>query len=45
VGSEERLAGSFAEKAPAHIVDREREKLAEMKAEAEQVRDQITRLS
>jgi valyl-tRNA synthetase len=45
VSSEERLSGSFAEKAPAHIVDREREKLAEMKAEAEQVRDQITRLS
>ena len=45
VGSEERLSGSFAEKAPAHIVERERDKLAEMKAEAEQVREQISRLA
>jgi valyl-tRNA synthetase len=42
--SEERLAGPFAEKAPPHIVERERERLAERKAEAAQVREQIARL-
>ncbi len=45
VDSEGRLSGPFGERAPAHIVDREREKLVDMKAEAEQVREQITRLS
>ncbi|MGC9469770.1 MAG: valine--tRNA ligase [Anaerolineae bacterium] len=44
-GSQERLAGPFAEKAPDHIVQRERDKLAEMEAEAEQVREQIARLT
>ncbi len=43
--SEERLAGPFAEKAPEHIVQRERDKLADLRLEAEQVREQIARLS
>ncbi len=43
--SEERLAGPFAEKAPPHIVERERDRLAEMQSEATQVREQIERLS
>ena len=43
--SEERLAGPFAEKAPPHIVERERDRLAEMQSEAAQVREQIERLS
>jgi valyl-tRNA synthetase len=42
--SQERLAGPFAEKAPDHIVQRERDKLAEMQTEAGQVREQIARL-
>jgi valyl-tRNA synthetase len=44
-GSEKKLAGPFAEKAPADIVDAERERLAERKREAEQLREQIARLS
>ncbi|MGC9522503.1 MAG: valine--tRNA ligase [Anaerolineae bacterium] len=43
--SEERLAGPFAEKAPEQIVQRERDKLAELRLEAEQVREQIARLA
>ena len=43
-GSESRLSGPFAEKAPAPVVQREREKLVEMQAEAEQVREQLARL-
>ncbi len=43
-GSQARLAGEFAEKAPAHIVERERERLTEMRTEAAQVREQIARL-
>ncbi len=43
-GSQARLAGEFAAKAPAHIVERERERLAEMQTEAAQVREQIARL-
>jgi valyl-tRNA synthetase len=42
--SEERLAGPFAEKAPEHIVQRERDKLAGMRTEAAQVEEQIERL-
>jgi len=44
-GSEKRLAGPFAEKAPAHVVQQHRENLAEMRVEAEQVAEQIERLS
>jgi valyl-tRNA synthetase len=43
--SEERLAGPFAEKAPEHIVQRERDKLAAMRAEAAQVKEQMELLS
>jgi valyl-tRNA synthetase len=43
-GSQARLAGEFAEKAPTHIVERERERLTEMRTEAAQVREQIARL-
>ena len=43
--SEGRLAGPFAERAPAEIVARERETLAAMKVEAEGVREQMARLS
>jgi valyl-tRNA synthetase len=43
--SEERLAGPFAEKAPEHIVQRERDKLASMRAEAAQVKEQMGLLS
>jgi valyl-tRNA synthetase len=43
--SEARLAGPFAEKAPEHIVQRERDKLASMRTEAEQVREQMALLS
>jgi len=44
-GSQKRLAGPFAERAPAHIVNAERGRLAEMETEAAQVREQIARLS
>ncbi|MFP4344950.1 MAG: valine--tRNA ligase [Anaerolineales bacterium] len=43
-GSRKKLAGPFAEKAPPEIVERERERLAEMETEAEQVREQLARL-
>ena len=43
-GSQKRLAGPFAERAPANVVARERERLAEMEAEAAQVREQLIRL-
>jgi valyl-tRNA synthetase len=43
--SKERLAGPFAEKAPDHIVQRERDKLASMQTEAEQVKEQMALLS
>jgi len=44
VASEERLGGPFAARAPAGVVQREREKLEEMRAEAAQIRDQAQRL-
>ncbi|MCD6284618.1 MAG: valine--tRNA ligase, partial [Anaerolineae bacterium] len=44
-GSEKRLAGPFAERAPANVVRREQDRLADMKVEAEQVAEQIERLS
>jgi valyl-tRNA synthetase len=43
-GSEARLAGPFAERAPAEIVQRERDKLAAMRVEAGQIEEQIARL-
>jgi valyl-tRNA synthetase len=43
-GSRQRLAGPFAAKAPADIVQRERENLAAMEAEAAQLREQLARL-
>ncbi len=42
--SEGRLAGPFAEKAPADIVQKERDNLAAMQLEADQVQEQLTRL-
>ncbi len=44
LASEARLGGPFAERAPADVVHREREKLAEMQAEAAQVREQVRRV-
>ncbi len=44
-GSRQRLAGPFAEKARPDVVQRERENLAAMEAEATQVREQLARLS
>jgi valyl-tRNA synthetase len=44
-GSRARLDGEFAQKAPAPVVAREREKLAEMEGEAAQVREHLSRLS
>jgi len=41
--SEGRLAGPFTEKAPAAVVERERARLAEMQAEAAQLREQLAR--
>jgi valyl-tRNA synthetase len=43
-GSSQRLAGPFAEKAPADVVQREREHLVEMETEAAQLREQLARL-
>ncbi|MGC9395208.1 MAG: valine--tRNA ligase [Anaerolineae bacterium] len=43
-GSRQRLAGPFAEKAPADVVQRERDRLAEMETEVVQVREQLARL-
>ena len=43
-GSQQRLAGPFAQKAPADVVQREREHLVEMETEAAQVREQLARL-
>ncbi|MEA3396655.1 MAG: valine--tRNA ligase, partial [Chloroflexota bacterium] len=43
--SESRLAGPFTEKAPAAVVERERVRLAEMRAEATQLREQLARLA
>jgi len=43
-GSRQRLAGPFAEKARPDVVQRERENLAAMEAEAAQVREQLARL-
>ncbi|MGC9358613.1 MAG: valine--tRNA ligase, partial [Anaerolineae bacterium] len=43
--SRKRLAGPFSEKAPEHIVEQARERLAEMEAEADQIREQLARLS
>jgi valyl-tRNA synthetase len=42
--SEELLAGEFAEKAPPHIVDRERDKLAELEITRQQLQDRLERL-
>jgi valyl-tRNA synthetase len=42
--SEGLLAGQFAEKAPPHIVQREQDKLAELKASREQLEDQLAQL-
>ena len=44
-GSRQRLAGPFAEKARPDVVQRERENLAAMEAEAAQVREQLARLN
>jgi valyl-tRNA synthetase len=42
--SQGRLNGEFAQKAPAPVVEREREKVVEMEAEAAQLREQLSRL-
>jgi len=44
-GSQARLNGPFAEKAPEHVVARERERLADMETEAAQLREQLARLA
>ncbi len=43
-GSRKKLAGPFAEKAPPEVVQRERERLVELEAEAAQLREQLARL-
>ncbi len=43
--AEQRLAGPFAQKAPAAIVQRERDKVTALRLEAEQLREQIARLA
>ncbi len=43
-GSRQRLNGPFAQKAPADVVQREREHLVEMETEAAQVREHLARL-
>ena len=43
--SEARLAGPFAERAPSDVVARERERLADMKTEAQRIREEIDRLA
>ncbi len=43
--AEQRLAGPFAQKAPPAIVQRERDKVAALRLEADQLREQIARLS
>ena len=42
--SEELLAGEFAQKAPGHIVQRERDKLAEMRTEQGKLKERLTAL-
>ncbi len=42
--SEGRLAGPFAQRAPADVVQRERDKLSEMRVEAARLREQARRL-
>lgn len=44
VASEGRLAGPFAQRAPADVVQRERDKLLEMRVEAARLREQARRL-
>jgi valyl-tRNA synthetase len=43
--SEQLLAGPFAERAPANVVQREREKQAELRTRAERLRDRLTDLA
>jgi len=43
--SKELLAGEFAQKAPEHIVQRERDKLAELQAETEKLKQRLDALS
>jgi valyl-tRNA synthetase len=43
--SEELLAGEFAQKAPAHIVQRERDKLSDLRAAREQLQGRLARLT
>jgi valyl-tRNA synthetase len=42
--SDKQLAGPFAEKAPAHIVEREREKLADLETKREQLKERLDAL-
>jgi len=44
-GSKSRLDGPFAQKAPANVVEAERQRLGEMEVEAAQTREQLKRLS
>lgn len=43
--SKKQLAGPFAEKAPAHIVERERDKLADLETKGEQLRERLNALN
>ena len=42
--SEELLSGQFAERAPEHVVQRERDKLAELRTEWEKLKDRLEAL-
>ncbi len=42
--SESLLAGEFAQKAPAHVVERERDKLADLKTEQAKLKERLTAL-
>jgi valyl-tRNA synthetase len=44
-GSQDLLASEFAEKAPPHIVQRERDKLADLETTQSQLRERLERLS
>jgi hypothetical protein len=43
--SEQQLGGPFSEKAPAHVVEREREKVADLKLQRDQLQRRMADLS
>jgi valyl-tRNA synthetase len=42
--SEQQLAGPFAEKAPTHVVQKEREKLADLQTRRDQLEERLSAL-